>query len=209
MRHRHGLRKLNVKSAHRRAMLSALANALIEHEAIRTTLPKAKELRRVIEPLVTLARKPTIANRRLAFARLRNRASVAKLFDELGPRYAQRPGGYVRVLKNGFRAGDAAPMAYMAFVVDQSEMIDEDDEQEERREEVAASEEGGEEAQDKAEAEDKQEAKAEDAAAASEAEAESQAGADKGDDQQPAAADAESAADKDTSDDKQQEQKPA
>ena len=206
MRHRHGLRKLNVKSAHRRAMLSALANALIEHEAIRTTLPKAKELRRVIEPLVTLARKPTIANRRLAFARLRNRASVAKLFDELGPRYAQRPGGYVRVLKNGFRAGDAAPMAYMAFVVDQSEMIDEDDEQEERREEeVAASEE----AQDKAEAEDKQEAKAEDAAAASEAEAESQAGADKGDDQQPAAADAESAADKDTSDDKQQEQKPA
>ena len=116
MRHRHGLRKLNVKSAHRRAMLAALANALIEHEAIRTTLPKAKELRRVIEPLVTLARSPTVANRRLAFARLRSRRSVAKLFDDLGPRYAKRPGGYVRVLKNGFRVGDAAPMAYMEFV---------------------------------------------------------------------------------------------
>ncbi len=116
MRHRHGLRKLNLTSAHRKAMLKALANALIRHEAIRTTLPRAKELRRVVEPLVTLARSPTVANRRLAFARLRDRDSVVKLFDELGPRFADRPGGYVRVLKNGFRRGDAAPMAYIEFV---------------------------------------------------------------------------------------------
>ena len=136
MRHRHGLRKLNVKSAHRRAMLAALANALIEHEAIRTTLPKAKELRRVIEPLITLAGKPTLANRRRAFARLRNRGSVAKLFDELGPRYAQRPGGYVRVLKNGFRVGDAAPMAYMEFGARPAD--DDEDEREEEESTVNA-----------------------------------------------------------------------
>lgn len=117
MRHRYGLRKLNVTSAHRKAMLKALCNALIEHERIRTTLPKAKELRRVIEPLITLARGETsVAERRLAFARLRNRDSVVKLFNVLGPRFANRPGGYVRVLKHGFRTGDAAPMAYIEFV---------------------------------------------------------------------------------------------
>ena len=116
MRHRHGLRKLNVSSAHRRAKLKALCNALIEHEGIRTTLAKAKALRRVIEPLVTLGGKPSVANRRLAFAKLRNRNSVVKLFNNLGPRMLKRPGGYVRILKNGFRFGDSAPMAYIAFV---------------------------------------------------------------------------------------------
>ena len=118
MRHRHGLRKLNVTSSHRKAMLQALCNALIEHEAINTTLPKAKELRKTIEPLVTLARSGDgVANKRLAFRRLRNRDSVAKLFGDIAPRFAGRPGGYVRILKNGFRAGDAAPMAFVEFVV--------------------------------------------------------------------------------------------
>ena len=116
MRHRHGHRKLNSTGAHRKAKLQALCNALIEHEAINTTLPKAKELRKVLEPLVTLARDPSVANKRLAFGRLRNRKSVAKLFDEIAPRFAERPGGYVRVLKNGFRFGDAAPMAFVEFV---------------------------------------------------------------------------------------------
>ena len=116
MRHRHGLRKLNVTSAHRQAKLKALCNALITHEAINTTLPKAKELRRVIEPLITLAAESTVNNQRRAFAKLRDRASVAKLFNEIGPAYKDRPGGYVRVLKNGYRAGDAAPMAFVELV---------------------------------------------------------------------------------------------
>jgi len=103
MRHRQGLRKLNRTSSHRLAMLRNLTNALLRHETIKTTLPKAKELRRVAEPLITLGKRPTVANRRLAFARLRDRDMVVKLFNELGPRYAQRPGGYLRILKFGFR----------------------------------------------------------------------------------------------------------
>ncbi|MCK9513812.1 MAG: 50S ribosomal protein L17 [Pigmentiphaga sp.] len=116
MRHRHGLRKLNRTSSHRLAMFRNMAVSLITHEAIKTTLPKAKELRRVIEPLVTLAKEPTVANHRLAFARLRDRDAVLKLFNEIGPRYQARPGGYTRVLKMGFRQGDNAPMAFMEFV---------------------------------------------------------------------------------------------
>lgn len=116
MRHRHGLRKLNRTSSHRQAMFRNMAIALLTHEAIKTTLPKAKELRRVVEPLITLAKEPTVANRRLAFARLRDRDVVVKLFDEIGPRFAQRNGGYTRVLKMGFRQGDNAPMAYMELV---------------------------------------------------------------------------------------------
>lgn len=116
MRHRHGLRKLNRTSAHRTAMFRNMANALIQHEAIKTTLPKAKELRRVVEPLITIAKTPSLANRRLAFDRLRDRDSVVKLFNEIGPRYASRPGGYCRILKWGFRAGDCAPMALMELV---------------------------------------------------------------------------------------------
>ncbi len=116
MRHRHGLRKLNRTSAHRTAMFRNMANALIQHEAIKTTLPKAKELRSVVEPLITIAKTPSLANRRLAFDRLRDRDSVVKLFDEIGPRYASRPGGYCRILKWGFRAGDCAPMALMELV---------------------------------------------------------------------------------------------
>ncbi|MEW6694915.1 50S ribosomal protein L17 [Tepidimonas thermarum] len=116
MRHGHGLRKLNRTSAHRQAMLRNMANSLLKHEAIKTTLPKAKELRRVVEPLITLAKKPSLANRRLAFDRLRDRETVVKLFNELGPRFANRPGGYTRILKMGFRVGDNAPMAYMELV---------------------------------------------------------------------------------------------
>ena len=116
MRHRHGLRKLNRTSSHRLAMFRNMSVSLIEHEAIKTTLPKAKELRRVIEPLITLAKEPTVANRRLAFARLRDRDAVTKLFDVLGPRFKERNGGYTRVLKMGFRQGDNAPMAYMELV---------------------------------------------------------------------------------------------
>ncbi len=116
MRHRHGLRKLNRTSEHRLAMLRNMANSLIEHEAIKTTLPKAKELRRVVEPLITLGKEPTVANRRLAFARLRDRDNVTKLFDVLGPRFKARPGGYTRILKMGFRVGDNAPMAYVELV---------------------------------------------------------------------------------------------
>ncbi|CAM8659596.1 RplQ Ribosomal protein L17 [Burkholderiales bacterium] len=116
MRHRHGLRKLNRTSSHRQAMFRNMANALLRHEAIRTTLPKAKELRRVVEPLITLSKDATLANRRLAFNRLRDREMVIKLFDEIGPRYAARPGGYCRILKWGFRAGDNAPMALMELV---------------------------------------------------------------------------------------------
>ena len=116
MRHRHGLRKLNRTSSHRIAMLRNMANSLFTHEAIRTTLPKAKELRRVAEPFITLSKNPTVANRRLAFDRLRDRDVVVKLFDELGPRYMARPGGYLRILKFGFRQGDSAPMALVELV---------------------------------------------------------------------------------------------
>ena len=113
MRHGHGLRKLNRTSSHRLAMLRNMTNSLLRHEAIKTTLPKAKELRRVIEPLITLGREPTVANKRLAFNRLRDREIVVKLFNEIGPRYAKRNGGYTRILKMGFRVGDNAPMALM------------------------------------------------------------------------------------------------
>ena len=113
MRHRLGLRKLNRTSAHRLAMLRNMSVSLLRHEAIKTTLPKAKELRRVVEPLITLAKNPTLANRRLAFSRLRDREIVQKLFNEIGPRFANRNGGYTRILKMGFRVGDNAPMAYM------------------------------------------------------------------------------------------------
>lgn len=116
MRHRQGLRKLNRTSSHRLAMLRNMANSLIEHEAIKTTVPKAKELRRVVEPLITLGKNPTVANKRLAFARLRNRENVVKLFEVLGPRYASRPGGYTRILKMGFRIGDNAPLAFVELV---------------------------------------------------------------------------------------------
>ncbi|MGE0797124.1 MAG: 50S ribosomal protein L17 [Lautropia sp.] len=116
MRHRLGLRKLNRTSAHRLAMLRNMTNALLRHEAIKTTLPKAKELRRVVEPIITLGKKPSLANRRLAFDRLRDREMVVKVFDELGPRYAKRNGGYLRILKFGFRQGDNAPMAYIELM---------------------------------------------------------------------------------------------
>ena len=116
MRHGHGLRKLNRTSSHRLAMLQNMMNSLIEHEVIKTTVPKAKELRRVIEPMITLVKKPTLANKRLAFDRLRSRDSVVKLFGELGPRYNARPGGYTRILKMGFRVGDNAPMALVELV---------------------------------------------------------------------------------------------
>ncbi len=116
MRHGHGLRKLNRSSSHRKAMLQNMMNSLIEHEAIKTTVPKAKELRKVIEPMITLAKVDTVANRRLAFDRLRDRNSVTKLFNVLGPRSASRPGGYTRILKMGFRVGDNAPMAFVELV---------------------------------------------------------------------------------------------
>jgi len=116
MRHGHGLRKLNRTSEHRLAMLRNMMNSLIEHEVIKTTVPKAKELRRVIEPMLTLGKEPTLSNKRLAFDRLRNRDNVAKLFDQLGPRYKTRPGGYTRILKMGFRVGDNAPMALVELV---------------------------------------------------------------------------------------------
>ncbi len=116
MRHRNGLRKLNRTSAHRQAMLRNMCNSLIEHEAIKTTVPKAKELRRVVEPLITLGKEPTLANRRLAFDRTRDRETVTKLFDVLGPRYKARPGGYTRILKMGFRVGDNAPMAFVELI---------------------------------------------------------------------------------------------
>ncbi|KAI5916613.1 50S ribosomal protein L17 [Thauera sp. 2A1] len=116
MRHRHGLRKLNRTSSHRQAMFRNMANSLLRHEVIKTTLPKAKELRRVVEPMITLGKKPSLANRRLAFDRLRDREIVVKLFDELGPRYATRNGGYLRILKFGFRNGDNAPMALVELM---------------------------------------------------------------------------------------------
>ncbi|AKU13905.1 50S ribosomal protein L17 [Aromatoleum toluolicum] len=116
MRHRNGLRKLNRTSAHRQAMFRNMANSLLRHEVIKTTLPKAKELRRVVEPLITLGKKPSLSNRRLAFNRLRDRDMVVKLFDELGPRFAARNGGYLRILKFGFRDGDNAPMALVELL---------------------------------------------------------------------------------------------
>ena len=116
MRHRHGLRKLNRTSSHRQAMFKNMAVSLLRHEAIKTTLPKARELRRVVEPLITLAKEPTLANRRLAFDRLRDREIGTKLFDVLGPMFKARPGGYTRILKMGFRNGDNAPMAFVELV---------------------------------------------------------------------------------------------
>ena len=116
MRHGHGLRKLNRTSSHRLAMLQNIMNSLLQHEAIKTTLPKAKELRRVVEPMITLAKVDTVANRRLAFNRLRDRDMVTKLFNVLGPRFNTRPGGYTRILKMGFRVGDNAPMALVELV---------------------------------------------------------------------------------------------
>ncbi len=116
MRHQKSGRKLNRNSSHRKAMFRNMANSLIEHEIIKTTVPKAKELRRVAEPLITLAKKDSVANRRLAFDRLRDKASVGKLFTELGPRYVERPGGYLRIMKCGYRTGDKAPMAYVELI---------------------------------------------------------------------------------------------
>ncbi|ABD80247.1 50S ribosomal protein L17 [Saccharophagus degradans] len=116
MRHRHSGRQLNRNSSHRKAMFKNMVTSLVEHELIKTTLPKAKELRRYAEPLITLSKSDSVANRRLAFARLGNKATVGKLFNELGPRYEGRPGGYLRIMKCGFRAGDKAPMAYVELV---------------------------------------------------------------------------------------------
>jgi large subunit ribosomal protein L17 len=126
MRHRNGPRKLNRTTSHRLAMLRNMANSLIKHEAIKTTLPKAKELRAVVEPLITLGKTPTLANKRLAFDRTRDREVVMKLFGELGPRYDKRPGGYTRILKMGFRVGDNAPMAFVEFV-DRPEPVEADE----------------------------------------------------------------------------------
>ncbi len=116
MRHRHAGRQLNRTSSHRKAMFKNMSVSLLRYELIRTTLPKAKELRRVVEPLITLSKEDSVSKRRLAFARLRDRAIVTKLFNELGPRYKERPGGYVRVLKCGFRTGDNAPMAIVELL---------------------------------------------------------------------------------------------
>jgi large subunit ribosomal protein L17 len=116
MRHRKSGRQLNRNSSHRKAMFSNMANSLFQHEIIKTTLPKAKELRRVAEPLITMAKEDSVAKRRLAFSRLRDNAAVGKLFNELGPRYKERAGGYTRIMKCGFRPGDAAPMAYIELV---------------------------------------------------------------------------------------------
>lgn len=130
MRHLKSGRKLNRTSSHRKAMFKNMSNSLFRHELIKTTLPKAKELRRTAEPLITLAKNDTVANRRLAFARLRDKEMVNKLFTELGPRYANRPGGYLRVLKCGFRPGDSAPMAIVELV-DRPEVEDDETEAEE------------------------------------------------------------------------------
>ena len=116
MRHRHSGRQLNRNSSHRKAMFRNMTASLLEHEVIKTTLPKAKELRRVAEPLITLAKKDSVANRRLAFDRLRSKAAVGKLFGDIGPRFEERPGGYTRIMKCGFRTGDKAPMAYIELV---------------------------------------------------------------------------------------------
>ena len=129
MRHRHGLRKLNRTSSHRLAMLRNMTVSLLKHEAIKTTLPKAKELRRVAEPIITLGKNPTLANKRLAFDRLRDREIVVKLFEELGPRFKARNGGYLRILKMGFRQGDNAPMAYVELL-DRPAPVEEGEEKE-------------------------------------------------------------------------------
>ncbi len=126
MRHRHSGRQLNRNSSHRKAMFRNMATSLVEHELIKTTLPKARELRRVAEPLITLAKNDSVANRRLAFDRLRDKAAVGKLFTELGPRYQARPGGYIRILKCGYRTGDKAPMAFVELV-DRPQIDTEDD----------------------------------------------------------------------------------
>lgn len=132
MRHRHSGRQLNRNSSHRQAMFRNMSVSLIEHELIKTTVAKAKELRRVVEPLITLAKEDSVANRRLAFSRTRSKAAVGKLFDELGPRYQERPGGYLRIIKAGFRAGDKAPIAYIELVdrpiIDDEEDIEETEE---------------------------------------------------------------------------------
>ena len=135
MRHRKSGRQLNRNSSHRQAMFRNMAVSLVEHENIKTTLPKAKELRRIAEPLITLAKDDTVANRRVAFARTRSKDAVGKLFSELGPRYQERPGGYTRILKCGYRPGDAAPMAYIELVdrpmpeeVEDDDFEDDDDE---------------------------------------------------------------------------------
>src|ERR687895_332363 len=132
MRHGHGLRKLNRTSSHRLAMLRNMTVSLLRHEEIRTTLPKAKELRRVAEPMITLGKKPSLANRRLAFDRLRDRGIVEKLFDDLGPRYAKRNGGYLRILKTGFRKGDNAPLA-LVTLMDRVEQTEEAGKPEEKK----------------------------------------------------------------------------
>ena len=129
MRHRHSGRQLNRNSSHRKAMFRNMTVSLVEHELIKTTVPKAKELRRYAEPLITLAKKDSVANRRLAFDRTRSKKAVGKLFSELGPRYQERPGGYTRILKCGFRAGDKAPMA-LVELVDRPEIEEEDDDEE-------------------------------------------------------------------------------
>ena len=130
MRHRKSGRQLNRNSSHRQAMFRNMSISMIDHELIKTTVPKAKELRRVVEPLITLAKEDTVANRRLAFSRTRSKAAVGKLFDELGPRYQDRPGGYLRIIKAGFRTGDKAPMAYVELV-DRPIVEDEDEPEEE------------------------------------------------------------------------------
>jgi len=127
MRHRQSGRQLNRNSSHRKAMFSNMANSLLEHGIIKTTLPKAKELRRIAEPLITLAKTDSVANRRLAFSRLRDKENVGKLFNELGPRYKERPGGYTRIMKCGFRSGDVAPMAYIELVDRPTEAIVEEE----------------------------------------------------------------------------------
>ena len=126
MRHRKSGRQLNRNSSHRKAMFSNMANSLFEHEIIKTTLPKAKELRRVAEPLITMAKEDSVAKRRLAYSRLRDKAAVGKLFTELGPRYKERAGGYTRIMKCGHRPGDAAPMAYIELVDRPESSSDED-----------------------------------------------------------------------------------
>jgi len=136
MRHGHGLRKLNRTSSHRLAMLRNMSVSLLRHEEITTTLPKAKELRRVVEPMITLGKKPNLANRRLAFDRLRDRGIVEKLFDDLGPRYAKRKGGYLRILKTGFRKGDNAPLA-LVTLMDRA-MQSEDGAKDDKKSEVPA-----------------------------------------------------------------------
>ena len=128
MRHRHSGRQLNRNSSHRKAMFRNMAVSLVEHELIKTTVPKAKELRSYAEPLITLAKKDSVANRRLAFDRTRDKSAVGKLFNELGPRYQERPGGYIRILKCGYRAGDKAPMAYVELVDRPEVEVYEDDE---------------------------------------------------------------------------------